>query len=138
MHIFWRLFCTACLREYSCFCSLVTSVIPDPDFYPSRIPDLKRQQKRGVKKNSCHTFSWSHKSHRIENYFIFEMLKEKIWANFQRVRELFTSKIVTKLSKVWIWDTEKTYSGSRIKGSKRHRIRIRNTACNILIISLYI
>jgi hypothetical protein len=57
------------------------------------------------------------------------MLKKKIWANFQRIIELFTQKIVTKLSKIWVWDPgseiqdpEKTYSGSRIQGSKRHRI----------------
>jgi hypothetical protein len=57
------------------------------------------------------------------------VLKKKIWANFQRIKELFTQKIVTKLSKVWVWDPgseirdpEKTYSGSRIQGSKRHRI----------------
>jgi hypothetical protein len=63
------------------------------------------------------------------NYFIFEMLRKKIWANFQRIIELFTQKIVTKLSKIWVWDPgteiqdpEKTYSGSRIQGSKRHRI----------------
>jgi hypothetical protein len=63
------------------------------------------------------------------NYFIFEMLKKKIWANFQRIIELFTQKIVTNLSKIWVWDPgseirdpEKPYSGSRIQGSKRHRI----------------
>ena len=47
--------CTSCLP-----CSVADpgclSLIPDPDFYPSRIPDLgsrikKQQQKRGVKKN---------------------------------------------------------------------------------------
>jgi hypothetical protein len=32
------------------------------------------------------------------------VLKKKIWANFQRVIELFAQKIVTKLSKVWVWD----------------------------------
>jgi hypothetical protein len=32
------------------------------------------------------------------------MLKKKIWANFQRIIELFTQKIVTKLSKIWVWD----------------------------------
>ncbi len=32
------------------------------------------------------------------------MLKKKIWANFQRIIELFAQKIVTKLSKVWGWD----------------------------------
>jgi hypothetical protein len=37
------------------------------------------------------------------NNFIFEMLKKKIWAKFQRVIELFTQKIVTKLSKIWVW-----------------------------------
>jgi hypothetical protein len=57
------------------------------------------------------------------------MLKKKIWANFQRIIELFTQQIASKLSKIWVWDTgseirdpEKTYSGSRIQGSKRHRI----------------
>jgi hypothetical protein len=28
------------------------------------------------------------------------MLKKKLWANFQRIIELFTQKIVTKLSKI--------------------------------------
>jgi hypothetical protein len=48
------------------------------------------------------------------------VLKKKIWANCQRIIELFAQKIVTKLSKVWVWDPgseirdpEKTYSGSR-------------------------
>ncbi len=47
----------------------------------------------------------------------------------QRIIELFTQKIVTKLSKICVWypgseirDPEKTYSGSRIQGSKKHRI----------------
>jgi hypothetical protein len=31
------------------------------------------------------------------------MLKEKLWATFQRSLELFTQKIVTKLSKIWVW-----------------------------------
>ncbi len=60
------------------------------------------------------------------------MLKKKIWANFQRIIELFTQKIDTKLSKIWVWDPEskirdpeKTYSGSR--GQKGTGSRIRNT-----------
>jgi hypothetical protein len=66
------------------------------------IPDLgsriqKQQQKREVKKISCHTFLCSHKFHKIVNYFSFEVLKKKIWANFQRIIELFTKKIVKKL-----------------------------------------
>jgi hypothetical protein len=31
------------------------------------------------------------------------MLKKKIWANFQRIIKLFTQKIITKLSKIWVW-----------------------------------
>ena len=53
----------------------------------------KQQQKRGVKKISFHTFFCSHKFDKIVNYFIFEMLKKKIWANFQRIIELFTKKL---------------------------------------------
>jgi hypothetical protein len=59
------------------------------------------------------------------------MLKKKVWANFQRIIELFTQKIVTKLSKTWVWDPGSEIRGSGIKkpipdpgsqGSKRHRI----------------
>jgi hypothetical protein len=74
------------------------SRIPNPG---SRIQ--KQEQKRRVKKICCYTFFCSHKFHKIVNYFIFEMLKKKIWANFQRIIELFTQKPVTKLSKIWVW-----------------------------------
>ena len=60
--------------------------------------------------------------------------------NFQRIIKLFTQKIVSKLSKIWVWDPgseiwdpgfeirdlEKTYPGSR--GQKGTGSRIRNTA----------
>ncbi len=53
---------------------------------------------------------------------------------FSQNYRTFCTKIATKLSKIGdlypgseIRDLEKTYSGSRIQGSKRHRIRIRNT-----------
>ncbi len=68
----------------------------------SRIP--KQKQKRGVKKNLLSYLFCCSKFHIIENYFIFEMRKKKIWANFQRIIELFTQQIVTKLSKIWVWD----------------------------------
>ncbi len=104
--------------------------IPDPDFYPSRIPDTKTVTKeRGEKKFVIILFFCCHKFHKSEYYVIFEMLKKKIWANFQRINEVFTQKIFNMLSNIWvwdpgseIWDPEKTYSGSRIQGSKRHRI----------------
>ncbi len=105
------------------------SRISDPG---SRIPDTgsKNSNKReGWKKIWCHTFLCSHKFHKIVHYFSFEVLKKKIWANFKRITELFAQKLITKLSKVWVWDPgseirdpEKTYSGSRIQGLKRHRI----------------
>jgi hypothetical protein len=114
------------------------SRIPDPG---SRIPDpgSKNSNKRERwKKISCHTFLCSHKFHKIVNYFSFEVLKKKIWANFQRIIELFIQKIVKKLLKIWSWDPgsgirdpgseirdpEKTYSGSRIQGSKSTQSRI--------------
>jgi hypothetical protein len=92
--------------------------IPDPG---SRIPDPKTATKeRGEKKN----------------YFNFEVLKKKIWPNFQRIIELFTQKIVTKLSKVWVQDPDPRSvirkkpipdPGSRGQKGTGSRIRIRNT-----------
>jgi hypothetical protein len=118
------------------------SWIPDPNFYPSRILDLgsriqKQQQKRGVKKICCRTIFCSHKFHKIENYFIFEMLKKIIWANFQRIIELFTQKIVHKLSKIWGWDPGSEKNLSRIpdpgvKKAPDPESRIRNTEYKVI------
>ena len=85
------------------------SRIPDPDFYPSRIPDLgsriqKQQQKTGVKNFFCQTNFCSHKFHKTEYFFIFDKLNKKIWPNFPRIIEVFTQKIITKPSKIWVWD----------------------------------
>jgi hypothetical protein len=92
----------------------------------------KQQQKRGVKKICCHNFLCRHKFHKIANYFSFEVLKKKIWANFQRIIELFTQKIVTKLSKIWIWDPgsgkkpipDPGSRGQKSSGSATLRIRV--------------
>ncbi len=85
-------------RMHSPVRSLWTSVA-DPDFYPSWIsnPGSKNRKKREGSYLFC-----SHKFHTIVNYFIFEMLKKNTWANFQRIVEHFTQKIVTKLSKIWV------------------------------------
>jgi hypothetical protein len=64
-------------------------------FYPSRIPDPKNSTKERGEKNL-----YSHKFHKIENYFIFEMLKKTIWTSFQRIIEFLTKKSVTKLYKI--------------------------------------
>jgi hypothetical protein len=59
-----------------------------------------------------------------------------MWANFQRILELFTQKIVSKLSKIWVWypgsdiqDPGKSIPdpGSRGQKGTGSRIRIRNT-----------
>ncbi len=60
--------------------------------------------------------------------------KKKIWADFQRIIEIFTQKIVTKLSKIWVWDRRSGIRkkpipdpGSRGQKGTGSRIRIRNT-----------
>ncbi len=92
--------------------------IPDPG---SRIPDPKSATKERGEKKFCHTFLFSLKCHKIEHYFSFEVLKKKIWANFQRIVKLFTQKIVTKLSKIWVRDPG---SGIRDPGSGKNLFRI--------------
>ncbi len=102
------------------------SRIPDPDFYPSRIPDLdfpdpKTATKDRGEKKFCQTIFCSHKFHKTEYYFIFDMLKKKIWPKFPRIIEVFTQKIVTKPSKIWVWDLG---SGIRDPGSGKNLFRI--------------
>jgi hypothetical protein len=48
------------------------------------------------------------------------MLKKKIWPNFPRIIEDFTQKIVTKPSKIWVWDP-----GSEIRDPDGCKVRIR-------------
>jgi hypothetical protein len=51
----------------------------------------KQQQKgEGEKKLVVLPFFCSHKYHKFENYFIFELAKKKIWSNLQKTIELFT------------------------------------------------
>jgi hypothetical protein len=71
----------------------------------SRIPDPKTATKeRGEKNLMSKPFYVATKFNKIVNYFSFEVLKKIIWANFQRIIELFTKKIVKKLFKIWSWD----------------------------------
>ncbi len=111
------------------------SRISDPG---SRIPDpgsKNSNRRERWKKNCCHTFLCSHKFHKFVIYFSFEVLKKKIWENFQRIIELFTQKIVKKLLKIWSWDPRSGIRqkpipdpGSRGQKGTGSRIRIRNTA----------
>jgi hypothetical protein len=101
----------------------------------SRIPDPKTATKeRGEKKVGCLTIFCSHKFHKIKNYFIFDMLKKIMWANFQRIIEFFTQKIVNKLSKIWAWDPGSGKPGSRSQKGTGSRIRIRNTGSSLFLL----
>jgi hypothetical protein len=94
--------------------------IQDPDFLPIpdpgfRIPDpITATKKRGENNVLSYLFVATN----------FTKLKIILFfrANFQRIIELFTQKIVTKLSKIWVWDPGSGKNLSRIQGSKRHRI----------------
>jgi hypothetical protein len=59
--------------------------IPDPDFYPSRIPDPKTATKERVKKLVVISFFVATNITKLKNYLIFELVKKKIRANLQRI-----------------------------------------------------
>jgi hypothetical protein len=114
-------------------CSSVTSVadpgclsrFPDPG---SRIPYPKTATKeRCEKKLDVKPFYVATKFNKIGKNFSFEVLKKKIWANFQRIIELFTKKNCQKLFKIWSWDP-----GVKKAPDPESRIRIRNTVCDNL------
>ncbi len=60
------------------------------------------------------------------------MLKKKIGHNFPRIIEVFTQKIVTKPSKIWVWDPrsgirKKPIPDPGVKKAPDPGSRIRNT-----------
>jgi hypothetical protein len=76
--------------------------LPIPDL-GSRIPDPKTATKdRGEKIFFVKPFFVAKNFTKLN--FIFDVLKKKIWPNFSRIIEVFTQKIVTKPSKIWVWD----------------------------------
>jgi hypothetical protein len=106
-------------------------------FIQSRISDLKTATKeRSEKKFVVIPYLFcSHKFHKTENNFVFELLKKKIWANFQRIIELFMQKMSLSSQKYGfgIWDPGSGKNLFRIQdpgGQKGNGswIRIRNTA----------
>ncbi len=75
----------------------------------------------------CPPLFGSQKYHKIENCFFFNWGRKKNWANLQRITELIIKKIVnTALKNIGlesgIWKKPIPDVGSRIQGSKRHRI----------------
>ena len=98
----------------------------------SRIPDPKTAMKdRGEKIFVVLPFFWSHKYHKIE-VFNFWNGEEKNLGQFSKNYRTFYPKKLSLSSQKYgfgirypgseIRDPEKTYSVSRIPGSKRHRI----------------
>jgi hypothetical protein len=65
----------------------------------SRISDPKT----ATKDNFLPYLFCSHKFHKIANFLIF-YAEGKILVQCKKIIELFTQKIVTKLSKIWVWD----------------------------------
>jgi hypothetical protein len=62
------------------------SRIPDPDFYPSRIPDPKTVTKERAEKKICYTFFCCHKFHKIElNYIFLKCLRKKCGPIFKEL-----------------------------------------------------
>jgi hypothetical protein len=83
-------------------------VPPDPEFYPSQIPDLgsNNRTKRGENFFFFPTISCCHKYHKIINNFIFEQVKNIFLAQTLRIEVFFTQKFFNKLSKIWVWDPD--------------------------------
>jgi hypothetical protein len=102
-------------------------------FLPIPDPGSKNSYKREGKKIYCHTFFVVTNFTKFYKFILFlKMLKRKIWANFQRIIEPFTQNLSLSSQKYGfgIRDPVKTYSGSRIQGTrgqKGTRSRIRNT-----------
>jgi hypothetical protein len=69
----------------------VRYVYPDPDLYPSRIPDSTTVPKEEEEKHLCPTIFCSHKYHKTVNNFIFEQV-EKISCQNPKIYSTFSPK----------------------------------------------
>ncbi len=94
------------------------SRIPDPDFYPSRISDPGSRIPDPGSKNSNKRERW--KKFVIILFFVVTNF-EKFGFGIRDPRSGIRKKPIPDPGSE-IRDPEKTYSGSRIQGSKRHRI----------------
>jgi hypothetical protein len=114
-----------CVADPGCL-----SRIPDPDFYPSRIPDPKTATKeRGEKKFDVIPFYVATNFTKLYIILVLKCWRKKCGPIFKELQNFLPKKLSLSSQKYGfgIRDPEKTYSGSRIQGSKRPRIRIRNT-----------
>jgi hypothetical protein len=78
-------------RCFQCYGSGM--LIPDPDFYPSRILDLgsNNSNRRGGEKICCLTFICSHKLHKMK-IILFRTSTTKICVNLQRFSTFLPQK----------------------------------------------
>ncbi len=74
----WRIIDTHGVADPGCL-----SRIPDPDFYPPRIPEPKSATKERGEKICCHTFFCSHKFHKILKGLSYEIDFENVDENRQ-------------------------------------------------------
>ncbi len=95
--------------------------IPDPDFYPSRIRSKSSNKREGLEEICCHIFFCRHNNHKIDNYFIFELVQKKNLGQFTK-NNFLPQKLLTSSQKYCfgIRDPEKPIPDLV---SKRHRIR---------------
>jgi hypothetical protein len=96
----------------------------------SRIPDPKTATKGRSEKFFLAIYFFCHKFHKIQNYFIFELLKIKIWAKLQRIIELLPKKLSLSSQKYELGIREPGSRGQKGTGSQ---IRICNTGSVIII-----
>ncbi len=110
------------------------SRISDPEFYPSRIPDPKTATKeRGENFFFYHTFLCSHKFHKIENYFSFEVTKKKNLGQFSKNFRTFCPKNCHQaLKNIGLGSgiRKKPIPDPGSRGQKGTGSRIRNTDVN--------
>ncbi len=113
--------------------------IPDPDFYPPRIPDLGSRILDPGSKNSNKREGWK-KISQNWTFINFWNVYEKIWANFQRTIVLFTQKLSLCSQKYGFGIRDPGIRkkpipdpGSRGQQSTGSRIRIRNTGLNLIV-----
>ena len=109
--------------------------IPDPGSRisdsGSRIPDQKTSTKERGEKNFLSYLFMQPQISKNLSYFSFEVLKKKIWANFQWIIELFTKYgLGIRDPRSGIRKKPIPDPGSRSQKGTGSRIRIRNTVCN--------
>jgi hypothetical protein len=79
---------------------MILSKAPDLVFYPSRIRIQQQQQKRRDKKLVFLPFLKSQNCHKIENYFIFELVKKKIEPIFKELYYFAPTKLSDIYTKI--------------------------------------